>query len=158
MEKQNTEEVREQIIKAQTKWAKGIIAIGKSNNPKETTNNMLNELYDFNANDKSGNPQILFKPTLAAEHPIRTTREETLSYFIGGEWDKTGFALKPWRHVVFNDYSLKIMEGSNQYIAMGTYMFYPVSGEPVSVDYTFGYRYGKKNELRIFLHHSSLSV
>lgn len=157
MKKKNRGKVRAQVIEAQTAWAKGIVTIGASDNPKAAANAMLDALYDFD-NDKTTNePQILFKPTLASEYPIRTTRDETLSYFIGGKWDATGFALKPWQHVIFNDYSLQIMEGKEQYLAMGTYVFYPSDGKPVSVDYTFGYRI-KNKALKIFLHHSSLSV
>lgn len=153
-------EIKEQIIAVQKEWATGIVAIGKDLHPVSKANEMLDKLYHF-GNKEYGKPEILFKPTLATQQPIRTNREETLSYFIGGEFDATGFALKPWNHVIFNVHDMKFTQDGREVLVMGTYVFYPTCGNPVAVDYTFGYRdIGTADlpNLRIFLHHSSLAV
>ena len=65
--------------------------------------NFINRLYDFN------NGNVLFKPTLASQQQFRLNKA-ALSYFIGGNKDfdeDTGFALKGWKSVRFENIGIK---------------------------------------------------
>ena len=147
------------IQDAQRAWAEGVVSIGKTNDTEqyiEEANRVLDELYDFDKNDF-----ILFKPTLASQHPVRTDRQGTASYFIGGIFteDGAGFARTPWARVTFEDDFNFTELDSGDILVMGRCTFYPYDGdtdhEITTADYTFGYRGGS---MRIFLHHSSNMV
>ncbi|MFT5821743.1 MAG: hypothetical protein ACI8ZM_002997 [Crocinitomix sp.] len=154
---ESSTEIENRIEKYQKKWKEKIIEIGKAGvcksekKVKELLNKMLKELYDF---QNSVNPKILFKPTKASEHPYRITKNQTISYFIGGKYfEDKGFALNPWKDVHFGEYYF--MQQPNQVFVMGEYTFTDYQESKTIVDYTFGYRKDGAS-LKIFLHHSSL--
>lgn len=148
------------ITEAQDRWAEGVAAIGKTNDTEqyaEVANDVLDRLYDFEGDDGF----ILFKPTLASQHPVRTDRQGTASYFIGGIYteDGAGFARTPWAAVTFEDDFYFTELESGDILVMGRCTFHPYEGdldhEITTADYTFGYR---GESMRIFLHHSSNMV
>ncbi|EPI04945.1 hypothetical protein D920_00157 [Enterococcus faecalis 13-SD-W-01] len=143
------------VAAAQADWAESIVAIGKASleskeAAREEAENVLDTLYNY------GNGTVLFKPTKASEVPFRSTKDEALSYFVGGDIEEdTGFALEPWTNVRFENHGT-ILNGDNA-VASGVYYF--TSGETeeeVRVEYTFGYIQDEDGNLRINVHHSSL--
>ena len=144
----------QQVKEAQTKWAQGIEKISQvylaKGDYKKAAEDHIDALYAY------GISEVLFKPTLASEDQFRETKEEALSYFVGGiiKEDK-GFAIKPWKKARFGEQQI-IVHGSEA-IAMGNYYFTPVdSDEETKVEFTFGYMLDKHGNLRINAHHSSL--
>ena len=156
----NFKKLKRRIKAAQAQWAESVVAIGKTNDTEEyleVANEVLDNLYDFNQE----NGFILFKPTLATQHPVRTDRQGTASYFIGGVFteDGAGFARTPWAAVTFDrDFYFTKLDGGD-ILVMGRCTFFPYEGDPeneiTTADYTFGYR---KRCMKIFLHHSSLKI
>ena len=145
----------EKVLKAQEKWAKAIIEIGTlaSDRDKleERTREIVNELYAFN------NGNVLFKPTKASIKQFRLTFDAAISYFIGGNQDYSedqGFGLKPWVNVKF--YNADIVLTDNKAFAMGNYFFTDPDGDTIKVEYTFGYVEDNNQDLKIFIHHSSV--
>lgn len=146
--------MKDLILEYQSKWANGIVEIGKiKNNFEESssvTTKFINELYDF----KNGNVQ--FKPTKASENQFRNNFDSALSYFIGNNSnfsEDSGFALNPWVNVEFKNDSIKVY--GNIGIAMGNYFFIDENGDKTKVEYSFVYkRIG--DTVKIILHHSSL--
>tara|TARA_B100000287_G_scaffold234631_1_gene220996 strand:+ start:754 stop:1209 length:456 start_codon:yes stop_codon:yes gene_type:complete len=142
------------ILDFQSKWANGIVEIGKTKNNFEesssVTSKFINEQYDF----QNGNVQ--FKPTKASENQFRNDFDSALSYFIGNNpnfSEDSGFALKPWVNVEFKNESINIYGDIG--IAMGNYFFTDENGDKIKVEYSFVYkRVG--DSLKIVLHHSSL--
>tara|TARA_B100001029_G_C14932733_1_gene378605 strand:+ start:255 stop:710 length:456 start_codon:yes stop_codon:yes gene_type:complete len=142
------------ILDYQTKWANGIVEIGKTKNnfdeSSSVTSKFINQLYDF----QNGNVQ--FKPTKASENQFRNDFDSALSYFIGNNpnfSEDSGFALKPWVNVEFKNESINIYGDIG--IAMGNYFFTDQNGAKTKVEYSFVYkRVG--DSLKIVLHHSSL--
>ena len=142
------------ILDYQTKWANGIVEIGKTKNnfdeSSSVTSKFINQLYDF----QNGNVQ--FKPTKASENQFRNDFDSALSYFIGNNpnfSEDSGFALKPWVNVEFKNESINIYGDIG--IAMGNYFFTDENGDKIKVEYSFVYkRVG--DSLKIVLHHSSL--
>lgn len=164
------ENLKIKIQKAQEAWAKGVVAIGEVFDDKEKYTKkadvMLDELYDF---DYQG--FMLFKPTIAVKVPVRVSKAQTLSYFIGGPWDtkeggpgidrNPGFALEPYEKVVFSQDFFFMTLASGELLVMGQCTFKSKSDElnawtETTADYTFGYRLADDGQLRIFLHHSSV--
>ncbi len=144
----------EKVIEAQTKWAQGIETISKvfieKGDYKKAAEDHIDTLYAY------GLSEVLFKPTLASSDQFRETKEEALSYFVGGmiEEDK-GFAIKPWSKVRFGEQQILVQ--GDEAIAMGNYFFTPKgSDEETKVEFTFGYMMDKNGNLRINTHHSSL--
>ena len=144
------------INAVQQSWAAGIVHIGKAAHQGQDREEvvsrataMLDALYDFS------NEHILFKPTKAAKVPFRFNFKDTLSYFIGGTISEDqGFALTPWKNVQFAKITeSNIVQQDCDTLVMGEYTFTNYKGESATVQYTFGYR---GDDLRIFLHHSSL--
>jgi hypothetical protein len=140
---------------AQEEWAESIVAIGEASlisedAAREEAENVLDTLYNYDYGT------VLFKPTKASEVPFRSTREDALSYFVGGDIEEdTGFALEPWTDVRFENHDT-ILNGDNA-VASGIYYF--TSGETeeeVRVEYTFGYIQDEDGNLRINVHHSSV--
>jgi hypothetical protein len=99
---------------------------------------------------------VLFKPTKAAEIPFRSTKEEALSYFVGGDIEEdSGFALEPWTNVRFDNHDT-ILNGDTA-LSSGNYYFTSgETGEEVKVEYTFGYMLDEGGNVRIQLQHSSV--
>ncbi len=145
----------EDVAQAQSRWAEAIVDIGNvyltGGDYRTCAEAHILDLYGFETGP------VLFKPTLAAEQPFRTTFETALSYFVGGSVaEDRGFALRPWSHVEFGDRNVVFID--NGAFAMGNYVFTPHSTneEPVHVEYTFGYTRNEDGVLRICVHHSSL--
>ena len=144
----------EEIKQAQQTWGDGIVAIGKTftdgGDYTKAAEDHIDTLYAF----QSG--PVLFKPTKAADTQFRLTREEALSYFVGGN-DKYsedhGFAIHPWTNVRFEN-AATYLHGDYA-VAMGNYYFTQLDGQEVKVEYTFGY-IKENDKLRINLHHSSV--
>ncbi|MEM9243727.1 MAG: phosphoribosyl-AMP cyclohydrolase [Pseudomonadota bacterium] len=149
------------VEQAQSEWAQGIVKIGQTfadhGDYKKVTNELIKKLYAYNY-DKN---MVLFKPTKAAEEHFRKNHEAALSYFIGYHNVKNanykedkGFALAPWKKVVFHNYQVYIH--NDIAIAMGIYCFTDTKGKTTEVEYTFGYVKDPNGNLKIVLHHSSL--
>lgn len=143
-----------QVREAQTAWAEGIEKISQvfidKGDYKKAASDHIDTLYAY------GISEVLFKPTLASSDQFRETKEEALSYFVGGSIkEDKGFAIKPWSKARFGEQQI-IVHGSEA-IAMGNYYFTPVgSDEETKVEFTFGYMLDKNGNLRINAHHSSL--
>jgi hypothetical protein len=144
---------KEEVLSVQKQWSVGLLNIGRLHKEegayKQAAENYLAELYGFHIGE------VLFKPTLASKHQFRLTKEAALSYFIGGNSDfteDTGFALKGWTGVRFENIGIKI-EG-NIAIAMGNYFFQQVDEKEVKVEYTFIYKKDAVGKLHIILHGS----
>ena len=142
------------ISEYQTKWANGIVELGKTKgdivNSKKLATDFINSLYDF----KNGTVQ--FKPTKASEFQFRNDFDSALSYFIGSNpsfAEDAGFALNPWVDVEFKNDSVNVFD--NLGLAMGNYFFTDLEGEKTKVEYSFVYR-SEGESLKIILHHSSL--
>ena len=142
------------IREYQTKWANGIVELGKTKgdivNSKKLATDFINSLYDF----KNGTVQ--FKPTKASEFQFRNDFDSALSYFIGSNpsfAEDAGFALNPWVDVKFKNDSINVFD--NFGLAMGNYFFTDLKGEKTKVEYSFVYR-REGESLKIILHHSSL--
>ena len=144
---------KEEVLSVQKQWSVGLLNIGRLHKEegayKQAAENYLAELYGFHIGE------VLFKPTLASKHQFRLTKEAALSYFIGGDSDfteDTGFALKGWTGVRFENIGIKI-EG-NIAIAMGNYFFQQVDEKELKVEYTFIYKKDAVGKLHIILHDS----
>jgi hypothetical protein len=86
---------------------------------------------------------------------FRDTKEEALSYFVGGkEPEDKGFALAPFTKVRFENH--QITTDCDSALAQGNYYFTTTDGKEVKVEYTFGYVEDTQGNLKINLHHSSL--
>ncbi len=143
---------KQDIYYAQSEWANAIIKIGQDfkdgKDYKETAKIELPRLYSFDYN-------FSFKPTLASVVPFRKDFDETLSYFVGGIIpEDMGFALRPWKQIVFNNHKIMLLS-DNFANVIGEYVFIDVDDKKTFAEYTFGYE-KKSYGTRIFLHHSSL--
>ncbi|WP_211248384.1 hypothetical protein [Thermodesulfobacterium hydrogeniphilum] len=98
---------------------------------------------------------MLFKPTKASVKQFRLTKEEAISYFVGGVVPEDhGFALQPWSKVRFEPAGFVI--GKDLAVTMGNYYFTDANtGKEVKAEYSFGYKRAKDGRLVIILHHSS---
>lgn len=159
LEVESTEVVVSQITRAeieaaQQAWGNALIAIGAAHVAGEDYRGLTlehaNKLYAFEMGP------VLFKPTVAtAPHQFRTTFEDAISYFVGGHIEgDTGFALRPWVNVEFQNEEIFI--NGNFAVAMGNYFFTAADGERIKVEYTKGYIRDEDGNLRINLQHSSL--
>lgn len=143
------------VKKAQSQWADAIVVIGKTKGSdaesKKVALMTIDKLYAY------ADGGVLFKPTKAAQDQFRETKDQALSYFVGGSNPEDhGFALQPWSKVKFAD-DEQIIIDSDSAVAMGNYYFTDsTSGKEVKVEFTFGYKRAKDDRLVIFLHHSSL--
>ena len=145
--------IKEEVLNAQKQWSDGLLDIGKlysvNAGYKQKSANYLSELYGFHMGE------VLFKPTLASVQQFRLTKEDALSYFIGGNSnfdEDSGFALLGWKAVRFENIGIKI-EG-NIAIAMGNYFFQKEDKSEVKVEYTFVYKKDDSGKLYIILHDS----
>jgi hypothetical protein len=140
---------QEEITTAQKAWADGIVAIGKAQDPKKAAMEHINKLYAYDLGP------VLFKPTKAAIVQFRDSKEEALSYFVGGkEPEDKGFALAPFSNVRFDNHSITI--DCDSAITQGNYYFTTTDGKEIKVEYSIGYIEDKEGNLKINLHHSSL--
>ena len=156
-----TEEVKVETIteaevdEARERWAEAIISIGKASEEgmEEATEKAEEVIETLYAYDEGA---VLFKPTKAAELPFRATKEEALSYFVGGDISEdSGFALEPWTDIHFDNHETII--DTDSAIASGEYYFTSgETGDETKVEYTFGFIRDDEGNLRINLHHSSL--
>lgn len=143
-----------EVLAAEKAWGDGIVAIGKASMRShraavKAAAQHIDTLYGY------GLGPVLFKPTKAAEDQFRETRDQALSYFVkGGNPEDHGFALAPWTSVRFENHAMVLKD--DEALVMGNYYFTPLKGDPVKVEYTFGYTRDAKGKLRINLHHSSL--
>ena len=145
---------KEDILKSQDLWARGLVEIGKFKDDysraKNLTLELMYRLYDF----RDG--KVQFKPTKASDKQFRNDEDSALSYFIGADKnfpEDSGFAMSQWKNIEFKNDSINIYE--DVAIVMGNYFFTDGSGAETKVEYTFGYIKRDKS-LKIILHHSSL--
>ena len=156
-----TEEVKVETIteaevdEARERWAEAIISIGAASEEgmeeaTEKAEEVIDTLYAYDEG------AVLFKPTKAAELPFRATKEEALSYFVGGDISEdSGLALEPWTDIRFDNHETII--DTDSAIASGEYYFTSgETGDETKVEYTFGFIRDDEGNLRINLHHSSL--
>lgn len=130
-------------------WGEGIVAIGKAKDPKAAAIKHLDTFYSYDART------VLFKPTKASKNQFRNTKEEALSYFVGGVIpEDKGFALAPYTKVRFDNHG--VVTKCNIALAMGNYYFTKTNGDEIKVEYSFAYIQDEKGNLKIKLHHSSL--
>jgi hypothetical protein len=140
---------RQEILAAQKSWGEGIVAIGKSSEPKQAAIEHINRLYAYDLGP------VLFKPTKASAVQFRDTKEEALSYFVGGqEPEDKGFALAPFTKVRFENHT--IATDCDSALAQGNYFFTQTDGKEIKVEYSLGYVKDEKGNLRINLQHSSI--
>jgi hypothetical protein len=140
---------QEQILAAQKAWGDGIVAIGKAKDPRAVARQHIDTLYGYDLGP------VLFKPTKARVDPFRGTKDEALSYFVGGSIpEDKGFALAPFTGVRFENEAITI--DCDSALAMGHYYFTPAEGQDIMVEYSFGYVPDAKGNVRINLQHSSL--
>jgi hypothetical protein len=151
-----------EVLLAQEAWGSAIKRISRAHRDGEdyvqAASDAAANLYAYN----QGN--VMFKPTKAAVNAFRPTGEAALSYFVGGTAVKngyaedTGFAInegKGWSEVEFDNHQIDL--DGHTGMAMGNYYFTCAStGTKVKVEYTFGYKKGADDHVRIFLHHSSV--
>ena len=151
------------VTTLQAKWADAIVSISDSylESPCVTDSPAYVDLAKAAASSLYGygHHPVLFKPTKAhGASTFRPSPASALAYFIGGPNDD-GFAInngKGFSKVVFNNHAIDL--NGPLAIAMGTYAFTcRTSGEVSDVEYTFGYkRCAEDEQIRIFLHHSSI--
>jgi hypothetical protein len=144
---------RADVEAAQRAWGEGIVAISdvhaNGGDYAARAKEHIDTLYAY------GEPDVMFKPTLAAEDQFRETFDEALSYFIGSPGSEdSGFAIKGWTNVRWENNA--IYTDSNSAMAMGNYYFTGPDGSETKVEYTFGYVRDANGDLKINLHHSSL--
>ena len=145
---------KEDVLKSQDLWARGLVEIGDSKDDYSKAENLtlklLDQLYDFRVG------KVQFKPTKASDQQFRNDKDSALSYFIGADKnfpEDSGFAMSQWKNIEFKNDSINIYE--DVAIVMGNYFFTDGSGAETKVEYTFGYIKRDKS-LKIILHHSSL--
>ena len=155
MKNYSSKQINEKIVDIQTQWADGIVEIGKAYLDKKDyvklAEKFIDNLYYFQ-NDK-----ILFKPTKARYKQFRIKKNEFISYFIGHNKvseEDIGFALEPWKNISFENFDYTVFE--NILLTMGNYFFTNYDNENIKVEYSFGYRFDDKENLKIVFHHSSI--
>ncbi|MBN1821976.1 MAG: hypothetical protein JXR31_12055 [Prolixibacteraceae bacterium] len=143
------------IETAQRRWGDNLVRIGKifreNGDYKEAVIKFVEKFYAYDST------QVLFKPTLASLYQFRLTKDSAISYFMGGNPQfprDTGFALKPWEFVRFENSGFIFMEKYS--ISMGNYFFKDLDGREVKVEYSIGYFRNEDGDIKINLHHSSL--
>lgn len=142
------------VVKLENEWGTGIVKIGKvyqaGGNYKEEAKKLIDRMYGYD------NGKVLFKPTKATEDQFRESKEQALSYFVGGSNPEDhGFAIQPWSKVRFENQDIVIDKDSA--MAMGNYYFTDAkTGKEVKVEFTFGIKRANDGRPVIFLHHSSL--
>jgi hypothetical protein len=143
------------VVAALDAWGKGLVSIAdaKANNQDyvATAINVINQAYNYDEGI------VLFKPTVAAEIPFRTTFAGALSYFVGGNAaypEDTGFALNPWKSVAFD--IVGIVYDRNRAIVQTKTTLTQADGSSVTPYFSMGFKKTSTGDLKIDLHHSSL--
>jgi hypothetical protein len=147
---------RDEVVQALDDWGKGLmsIATAKANNEDyvAVAIDVIKKAYNYD------NGLVLFKPTVAAEIPFRTTFTGALSYFVGGNPafpEDTGFALSPWKSVSFE--IVGIVYGKGRVIVQTITTLTKQDGSSVTPYFSMGFtRTSESGALKIDLHHSSL--
>ena len=153
---------KKEIIKLQSMWKDSIINISNTYKNKgdyvKIAKNIIIKLYGY----KQGS--VLFKPTIVKKNKFRSTINQALSYFVGGNVIKNGydedkgFAInngEGWSNIKFNNNNIYL--DGHIAIAMGTYDFTnSKTKNKITVEYTIGYKRYNDGIIRIFLHHSSI--
>lgn len=152
---------KSEVRKAQEKWGRAIVRIGRAYSAGEDVAAIalkkIDRLYDYDEGT------VLFKPTKCEHRQFRLTKDGALSYFVGHELAKSqvnqpdfpedgGFAIAPYVSVQFLE--ADIIPG-DQALAMGNYIFTQPNGLSTQVEYTFGY-VRRDGKIKINVHHSSL--
>lgn len=144
----------DEVVGLQNRWAAWIMTLGKvyreGGDYRRKAGDMITEMYAY---DDGG---VLFKPTRAAKVQFRDTKEQALSYFVGGSIaEDHGFALSPWSHIRFENHRIILEEGMA--LVMGNYFFTEAnSGQEMKVEFTLGIKRADDGHPVICLHHSSL--
>merc|ERR1712178_476664 len=152
----------EEVQAAQAAWASAIKHISKTYPEKgdyvAAAGEAAGKLYGY------GHSKVLFKPTKALDAQFRPSASDAMSYFVGheavedGHAEDSGFAInggKGWSAVKFENHQVKLT--GDVALAMGNYYFTCAqTGSETKVEYTFGYKKDEDDQLRIFLHHSSV--
>merc|ERR1712217_1012366 len=152
----------EEVAEVQAAWASAIKTISRTyldgGDYVGAAGDAAGQLYGY------GHSKVLFKPTKAAEAQFRPDAADAMSYFVGheavegGYTEDAGFAInggKGWSDVRFENHQTKLT--GDVALAMGNYYFTCAqTGSETKVEYTFGYKKGEDDQLRIFLHHSSV--
>lgn len=143
---------KEDIIAAQKAWGEAIVKAGvayqKDIDLVPFAKRALSHFYGF------GEREVLFKPTRASKFPFRSSLNEAISYFIGGEIEEdSGFAITMYQAVIFDNYKISIH--GNEAFAIGLYTFVNPDGSHTVAEYTIGYYLSDDQNIKIFLHHSS---
>lgn len=147
----------DEIWGALNEWADGLISIRRAYKNGEDYTAVATRVIRQSYNYDEG--LVLFKPTLSAEIPFRTTFEGALSYFVAGNPaafpEDTGFALSPWKSVAFNLIGVIYLE--NRAIIQTKTTLTKEDGSPVVVHFSMSWtRSSKKSKLKLDLHHSSV--
>lgn len=143
-----------EVLEFQAKWGESIVAIGdaytKGGDYKALASKVIDTMYAY---DDGG---VLFKPTKALADQFRETKEQALSYFVGGEVEEDkGFAIHPWSSVRFENHDITIDQDSAN--VMGNYYFTDAkTNDEVKVEFTFGLKRAEDGSVVANLHHSSL--
>jgi hypothetical protein len=145
---------RQTIEEAQASWGRGVVAIGKADNP-QAARDLAGEFIRAHYCLDGG--ELLFCPTKASVCQFRSTFEDALSYFVGGDErhaEDSGFALQPWSAVRFENTGVVFM--GDIAMAMGNYFFSQSDGSELKVEYSFVYTCTEAGQVKIHLHHSAL--
>jgi hypothetical protein len=134
-------------------WRDGIMLIQKAyitnNDYKERARTFVDNHYLFNEE------LVLFKPTLTNDIVFRNTKDDALSYFIGGKYpEDKGFALKNFEDIEINEVNTII---EKELIAvMGVFILkLKDTTKPLRIAFTFILK-STNSGLKIKIHHSSL--
>lgn len=145
---------REDVLRLQRAWGQGIVDIGKASlsggNHRAVAVDLVDRLYAYSEGS------VMFKPTKASKDQFRESKDQAISYFVGGDNPEDhGFALHPWSEVRFENQDIAI--DSDSAMVMGNYHFTDArSSDEVKVEFTFGLKRARDGRLVITLHHSSL--
>lgn len=141
----------EDVKAAQKAWGDGVIEIGqyyaKGWDYKTRAALFLSSAYAYGAGRT-----VLFKGSEVATDPFRRDMDGALSYFVGGNARfpaDTGFALKPWTRVTFENYGL--IQGVQKAWLMGTFVFWADDGTFSEAQFTFGFVQNALGQLQLTL-------
>jgi hypothetical protein len=150
----------DEVNAAQLAWCDGLVRVGavhaEGGNFRAVASAMIDDLYDY------AEGKVFFKPTLAfGKNSFRNTKQGALSYFVGGDPgfpEDTGFALKPWAKVWYDNNAAEngIQIHGNLAITMGNVYVRSATGDEVMVDKTFVFRRCADGRLRLCVHKSAL--
>lgn len=99
--------------------------------------------------------KVLFKPTLVADKPFRSTFDGALLIYRGDESypEDAGFALNRWTNVRWENAGII---NSNMAVAMGNYYFKDENGEETKFEFTICYKKDENGDLKIVSHKSAM--